>query len=261
MPRSRSLHGCFRRLAGVALGLAVVFAPERGTAETLTVFAAASLKNAMDVLAQDWAAETGHTASVAFAGSSTLARQIELGAPADVFISANTDWMNRLETRALVATGTRVDLLGNTLVLVAHGEHAPEVPLNLLAETLGTDHLAMALVHAVPAGIYGKAALEYLNLWQHVEKQVVQADNVRAALAFVATGEAPFGIVYASDAVAESRVSVAARFPRDSHAPIRYPAAAIKEGKEDLAAEFLTYLQSPPAQAVFEQQGFETLER
>lgn len=261
MPRGQSLHGFFRPLACLALGLAVMFAPVRSTAETLTVFAAASLKNAMDELTEAWAAETGHTAAVALAGSSTLARQIEQGAPADVFISANTDWMDRLETRELVVKGTRVDLLGNALVLVAHGPNAPQVSLNTLAEALGTDHLAMALVNAVPAGIYGKTALEHLDLWSTVQDHVVQADNVRAALAFVATGEAPFGIVYASDAVAENRVSVVARFPRDSHPPILYPAAAIKGGKERLAADFLTFLQSPAAQTVFEQQGFETLGR
>ncbi|GGA18973.1 molybdate ABC transporter substrate-binding protein [Neptunicoccus cionae] len=255
MPRGLIPYRFLARLILIALTLS----PLRVAADNLTVFAAASLKNAMDEMTEAWKEETGHTAAVALAGSSTLARQIEQGAPADVFISANADWMDRLDTRELVVKGTRVDLLGNTLVLVAHPADAPEISLNALRAELGGNYLAMALVNSVPAGIYGKAALEHLELWSTVQGQVVQADNVRAALAFVATGEAPFGIVYGSDAVAQSGVSVVARFPRDSHPPILYPAAAINGGKEELAAEFLTFLQSDRARQIFEQQGFQTL--
>lgn len=255
MPRGLIPYRFLARLILIALTLS----PLRVAADNLTVFAAASLKNAMDEMTEAWKEETGHTAAVALAGSSTLARQIEQGAPADVFISANADWMDRLDTRELVVKGTRVDLLGNTLVLVAHPADAPEISLNALGMELGGGYLAMALVNSVPAGIYGKAALEHLELWSTVQGQVVQADNVRAALAFVATGEAPFGIVYGSDAVAQSGVSVVAHFPRDSHPPILYPAAAINGGKEELAAGFLTFLQSDRARQIFERQGFQTL--
>lgn len=255
-------RGIVPKTIACVLALVPVLAPVQATADDITVFAAASMKNAMDVVAEEWAKETGHRALVSLAGSSALARQIQQGAPADVFISANTNWMDRLETDGLIAADTRFDLLGNAIVLVAHGADAPAVEItpNLdLAGLLGGGHLAMALVDAVPAGIYGKAALTHLGLWEGVADQVAQGDNVRAALAFVSTGEAPFGIVYATDAVADQRVSVIGTFPTDSHPPIIYPAAAIADSTNPLTASFLTFLRSPAARSAFEQQGFVVL--
>jgi len=162
-----------------------------------------------------------------------------------------------LDADGLLAPGTRRDLLGNRLVLIAPGADAAPVALEDLSAALGEGgHLAMALVDAVPAGIYGKAALAHLGLWDAVAPRVAQADNVRAALALVATGEAPLGIVYATDANAEPRVSVVARFPEDSHPPITYPVAAIAGHDDDATRAFLGWLGSAQAQAVFVDEGF-----
>ena len=250
-----------RRSVAIALACLAAGAAQ---AETVTVFAAASLKNAMDEIGDRYEADTGNSAVVSLAGSSALARQIQAGAPADVFISANPGWMDALEGDGLIATDSRTDLLGNTIVLIAHDPDAtpveitPELPL---AEMLGDDRLAMALVEAVPAGIYGKTALESLGLWDKVAPQVAQADNVRAALALVATGEAPLGIVYATDATAEPDVTVLGTFPEDSHPAITSPAARIADGNADAADDFLAYLQGAVAKAAFERQGFTVLER
>lgn len=219
-------------------------------AETITVFAAASLRGALDAVADDYAAQTGDKVVVSYAGSSALARQIGFGAPADVFLSANPDWMDVVD-RAGLLRGPSVDLLGNRLVLVA--PDPVDLPdLAALPEILGTRRLAMALVDAVPAGIYGKTALQSLDLWDAVERHVVQTDNVRAALALVALGEAAFGVVYATDAQAEPRVHVVATFPAETHAPILYPAAALT----DRGAPFVTYLTGPKAMAQFAAHGF-----
>ncbi|MBD3787529.1 MAG: molybdate ABC transporter substrate-binding protein [Sphingomonadales bacterium] len=229
--------------------------PLSAAAEEVTIFAAASMKTALDQIATDWQAETGHTTVISYAGSSALAKQIIAGAPADLFISASTDWMDTAEAEGALAEGTRRDLLGNTLVLVASapGEVAPAD----LPARLGTEHLAMALVDAVPAGQYGKAALTHLGLWDALAPQVAEVDNVRAALALVATGEAPFGIVYATDAAAEPRVHIAATFPAESHPPITYPVAILKDAPAPEAAQaLLDYLGTPAAAAVFEAQGF-----
>ena len=243
-------------LVALALGAGLTLAPA-AQADEVTVFAAASLKNAMDEIATAFEAETGDVAKVSLAGSSALARQIQQGAPAEVFISANAAWMDRIEADGLLAEGSRVDLLRNALVLVAHGAAAPVAisPELDLAGMLGEDRLAMALVEAVPAGIYGKAALENLGLWASVAPRVAQSDNVRSALALVAAGEAPLGIVYATDAVAEPDVSVLGTFPEGSHPPIVYPAARLADAGET-AARFLAFLQGPQARAAFERQGF-----
>ena len=244
-----------------ALALAAV-AASGVRAEQVTVFAAASMKTAMDEITARYAEQTGNTARVSFAGSSALARQIQAGAPADVFISANPGWMDALESDGLIDDATRTDLLGNSLVLIAHDAKAnpveitPDLPL---AEMLGESHLAMALVEAVPAGIYGKEALGSLGLWDAVAPKVAQADNVRAALALVATGEAPLGIVYATDAHAEPAVTVLGTFPEDSHAPITYPSAHIRDGDSADGEAFLVYLRGPVARAAFERQGFTVL--
>ncbi len=177
-----------------------------------------------------------------------LARQIEAGAPADVFVSANEAWMDALEEQGLIDAGSRVDLLRSRLVLVAHGDAAAPVgigPEMDLAALLDGGRLAMGLVDSVPAGIYAKAALEGLGQWGAVEPMLAQTDNVRAALALVAAGEAPYGIVYATDAVAEDGVTVVGTFPEDSHPPIVYPAAVVAASDNPLAAEYLAFLQGP----------------
>ncbi|MBY6140322.1 molybdate ABC transporter substrate-binding protein [Leisingera daeponensis] len=224
----------------------------------ITVFAAASTKTALDDIAAAYTADTGQNITFSYAGSPALARQIQLGAPADLFISANPGWMNVLQDEGLIDAGSRVDLLANRLVLIAHGTAVP--PLNLettdLAGLLGEGRLAMALVDAVPAGIYGKAALAALGQWPSVAPKVAQAANVRAALALVASGEAPMGVVYATDARASAGVSVIAAFPQDSHPPVIYPAAAVAGGNTGEAKAFLAYLRSPKGRDIFLQHGF-----
>jgi molybdate transport system substrate-binding protein len=232
-----------------------------GTAE-ITVFAAASLKTALDEIVAGWEAGAGNEITVSYAGSPALARQIEQGAPADIFISASRDWMDALAAGGHIRDETRRDLLGNALVLIAHGDAAPvEIgPGFDLAGMLGDGRLAMALVDGVPAGVYGKAALSSLGVWEAVAPKVAQADNVRAALALVATGEAPLGIVYRTDAAAEAGVTVVGTFPPESHPPIVYPAAVTAESADPEAATgFLDYLSGAQARAAFERQGFVVL--
>ncbi len=250
-----------RRLFGLALGLATglgAAGPGFG-AEGITVFAAASLKNAMDEIAAGFRRETGHAAAMSLAGSSALARQIRHGAPADIFISANPGWMDALEREGLIDPASRFDLLGNVLVLIAHGRGAPPVriaPGLDIAALLGRGRLAMTLVNAVPAGIYGKAALQWLGVWEAVAPRAAQADNVRAALALVASGEAPLGIVYATDAAADDNVTVLGTFPANAHPPIVYPAAAVAASRNPLNPRFLAWLRGPVARQAFERQGF-----
>ena len=246
----------------LAAGLLAI-GPVRAGAEDITVFAAASLKTALDEIVTGWSAATGNTARVSYAGSSALARQIEQGAPADVFISASRGWMDALAAGRHVRKETRRDLLGNTLVLVAHGRDAAPVEIAPgfdLAGMLGDGRLAMALVDSVPAGIYGKAALTSLGIWEAVAPKVAQADNARAALALVAAGEAPMGTVYRTDAAADDDVTAVATFPAGSHPPIVYPAAVTAESASpDTAAEFLDHLSGAEARAAFERQGFVVL--
>ncbi|WP_425498729.1 molybdate ABC transporter substrate-binding protein [Pannonibacter anstelovis] len=232
-------------------------------AQDVTVFAAASLKTALDRVVADYQADGGAPVTVSYAGSSALAKQIEQGAPADIFISASTDWMDKLDKAGLIKAGSRSDLLGNTLVLIAHGGDAPKVeitPALDLAGMIGEGKLAMALVDSVPAGVYGKAALTSLGLWASVEPKVAQSDNVRAALALVARDEAPYGIVYSTDAAADDKVSIVGTFPEASHEPIVYPAGLIASAR-DGAEAFLTYLKGEKASAVFKAEGFTVLAR
>ena len=246
------------RPLSLALALALSVAPVTLMAGEITVLAAASLKTALDDVAVGFQTATGHTVTASYAGSSALARQIEQGIPADVFVSASTQWMDAVADQGLIDKDSRIDLLGNEIVLVAHDAMDPVVidPTLDLAGMLGEGFLAMALVSSVPAGQYGKAALETLGLWSSVEARVAQADNVRAALALVATGEAPLGIVYRTDATAEPAVTVIGTFPADSHPPIVYPAAALANSENPVTAEFMAYLTGPEARAAFEAQGF-----
>jgi len=252
-----------RRLRATLLSLSLFLygwasATEAGT---VTIFAAASLKTALDDIAARHHADTGDTMRISYAGSSKLARQLQQGAPAQVFVSANTAWMDVLEADGLLAEGTRADLLVNRIVLIAGPGADADLSLSIspdldLTDVLGDGRLAMALVDAVPAGIYGKAALQSLGLWDGVADKVAQADNVRAALRLVASGEAPLGIVYATDAVADPRVRVLDTFPADSHPAIRYPAAVLAEGDTPEARAALAYLSSPAAREIFLKNGF-----
>jgi molybdate transport system substrate-binding protein len=226
------------------------------------VFAAASLKNALDDVNKACAADAGGAATISYAASSALAKQIENGAPADIFISADLDWMKYLADKKLIKTDTEVKLLGNQIVLVAPKDSTAEAKLAKgfdLAGLLGGGRLAMADVKAVPAGKYGKAALESLGIWPSVEGKLAQAENVRAALKLVATGEAALGIVYATDAVAEPGVKVFGAFPQDSHPPIVYPVAQTTDSKNAEAPAFLKCMQTDKARKLFEAQGFTVL--
>jgi molybdate transport system substrate-binding protein len=245
----------------LSIALLIGFAAA-AAAEPVNVFAATSLKNALDAVSQAWKAEAGKETKNTYAASSALAKQIEQAAPADIFISADLDWMNYLDEKQLIKAQTRKVLLGNALVLVAAKGSGLKLDLRQgadLAGALAGGKLALGDVKGVPAGKYAKAALETLGLWGSVEKSLAQSENVRAALALVARGEARLGIVYATDARAEPKVEVAGVFPDDSHPPIVYPAAVIFSSQNPDAEAFFTYLSSPKAQEIFAAQGFTIL--
>ncbi|KZD10999.1 molybdate ABC transporter substrate-binding protein [Oceanibaculum pacificum] len=250
-------------LAGLAIAAGVLAQPALAQDKTpVTVFAAASLKNALDAVAGAWMKQGGIPPRISYAGSSALARQIEQGAPADVFISADIDWMDFLQQRNLVKPETRSNLLGNSIVLVAQKDTAQKLTIEAgfpLADLLKGGRLAMADTNAVPAGKYGKASLESLGIWGAVESKIAQAENVRAALLLVSRGEAPYGIVYATDAAADANVEIVGTFPGDTHPPIIYPAAELAGSKNPDAAAFLRHVKSPMMKPVFEKQGFTVL--
>lgn len=228
-------------------------------ADKVVVFAAASLKNALDNVNAAWKAETGKEATVSYAASSALAKQIESAAPADIFISADLQWMKYLSDKKLIKPGSEIELLGNRIVLIAPKDSKAEIAIAPgfdLAALLGDGKLAMADVKAVPAGKYGKAALEKLGAWASVEGKVAQAENVRAALKLVSIGEAALGIVYQTDANAEPGVKVIGTFPADTHEPIVYPVGLTMESKNADAEAFVKFLQSAKAKELFEAEGF-----
>ena len=244
-------------VAPLLIGLTVVSPLAVGA--DITVFAAASLKEAMDEQARSFDAASSNKTIVSYGGSNALAKQIEAGAPADLFISADLDWMDYLDQRKLVAPGTRANLLRNTLVLVAPTSSMSTLKIGPnfgLAAALGNEKLAMANPDSVPAGKYGRSALEKLRVWSAVEKQVARADTVRAALALVSRGEAPFGIVYRTDALADKGVKIVDTFPADTHPPIVYPIAIIATSKSPAAKPLLDYLRSEAARAAWEKYGF-----
>ena len=250
-----------RHALAAAAALLFAAAPARA-ADRLTVFAAASLKNALDAVAAAWSARTQKKAAISYAASSALAKQIEQGAPADVFFSADLAWMDHLGQQGLIDEASVSRLLGNEIVLIAPrgstatATIAPGFPL---AEILGDGRLAMADVNAVPAGKYGKAALETLGVWDTVSGKIAQAENVRAALKLVAAGEAPLGVVYRTDAEAEPAVTVLDTFPTASHPPIIYPVARVSSSANADAAPFIAFLKSPRAAAIFSAHGFMAL--
>ncbi|ESY75966.1 molybdate ABC transporter substrate-binding protein [Mesorhizobium sp. M0051] len=251
-----------RVIAIGGLSATLMAVPAAHAEDKVMVFAAASLKDALDAVNRACEADVGEAATVSYAASSALAKQIESGAPADVFISADLDWMKYLSDKKLTKPDTEVKLLGNEIVLVAPKGSAVETKIEKgfdLAKLIGDGRLAMGDVKAVPAGKYGKAALESLGVWSSVEGKVAQAENVRAALKLVSTGEAALGIVYATDAHAEKGVKVVGTFPGDSHPPIIYPVAQIADSKDKDAPAFLKCLQSPKAGRLFKDQGFTVL--
>lgn len=230
--------------------------------EKVTVFAAASLKNALDNANSAWDTPGSGDVAVSYAASSALAKQIENGAPADIFISADLDWMKYISDRKLVKEGTQSSWLGNRIVLVAARDNAAPVEIKSgfdLAGLLKGGRLAMGAPDSVPAGKYGKAALEKLGIWASVEKSVAGAESVRAALALVSRGEAPYGIVYQTDAAADPGVAVVGTFPADTHPPIIYPIAILAGSRSPIAAAYLEYLKSEKAAPFFEKEGFTVL--
>ena len=254
-----------RRALLHALGLCALLlatgVQAREQTRPLTVFAAASLKEAMDEAGAAWTKSSGRDVRTAYAASSALARQIAQGAPADVFISADSDWMDDLQQRGLIDTATRRDLLGNTLVLVAPKDsNARPLALrkgsNLLPLLGRNGRIALALTASVPAGKYAKAAFQSLDMWTALQPRAAEADNVRAALLLVSRGEAPLGVVYGSDAQADPGVRVLARFPASSHPAIVYPVARIKASTHPQATAFVRWLGSEQAAAIFLRHGF-----
>ena len=245
--------------AALFLASSISQSPARAQGGDLVVFAAASLKNALDGINARWKTESGKHAKISYAASSALAKQIESGAPAHMFISADTPWMDYLEKKNLIKKHTRSNLLGNRIVLIAPADKAKAIDIKPgfdLAKVIGDGHLAMANVNAVPAGRYGKAALEKLGVWSSVSAKIAQADNVRAALLLVSRGEAPAGIVYQTDAAADPKVNVIGTFPETAHPPIIYPIALTANAAHPDAAAFLAYIRSAKAKPLFEAQGF-----
>jgi len=222
------------------------------------VFAAASLSDVLQDIAAQYKAQTGNEIVFSFAGSMTLARQIEASSGADIFISADSDSMDYLQQRGLIAPSSRKNIIQNELVLIAPRDSSIDftiAPGFALARALGSGRLAVANVISVPAGRYAKAALSSLGVWDEVSARLAEGEDVRAALSFVARGDAPLGIVYATDALVEDRVRVVGRFGADTHRPILYP-AALTAGAKPPAAEFLDYLRSEAAGRLFETAGF-----
>ena len=240
----------------------VLLQPVHASAGEVKVFAAASLKNALDGIAKDWKAETGNDVVLTYAASSALAKQVEGGAPADIFVSADLKWMDYLQKAGLIKQETRKNLLGNALVMVAPADKAKDIAIDKgfdLAGALGEGRLAVGAVASVPAGIYAKQALTNLGVWDGVKDKLAESENVRAALLLVSRGEAPLGIVYLTDSKADKGVKVVGTFPESSHDPIIYPIAEVKASANPLAAEFEAYLQSKKAADVFTGQGFAVL--
>lgn len=253
----------WRLLSGViaVISLAPGFASVHAQAPAggLTVFAAASMKEALDDHLKAFTARTGISARASYAGSNALAKQIESGAPAGLFISADEVWMDYVKQKGLIVPSSLKVLVGNELVLVAPTASKVELTISpgfLLAPALAGGRLAVANPDAVPAGVYARTALTRLGVWSSVESSLARAENVRAALAFVARGEAPLGVVYRTDALAEPRVRVVAAFPRDSHPAIVYPAALVKGHDTRDARTLLDYLASDVAKAVWLKHGF-----
>jgi molybdate transport system substrate-binding protein len=248
----------------VAIGLALAGGPVSAQDKSITVFAAASMKNALDDINAAFLKATGTRVTASYAASSALAKQLEQGAPADMFASADLEWMDYSAAKKTIKDDTRVNLLGNKLVLIAPADSRIDTIAIAqgfdLARLAGDGRIATGEVNSVPVGKYAKGALEKLGIWASVEKKFAMTDNVRAALALVARGEAVLGIVYETDAKVEKNVKIIGAFPADSHPAIVYPVAATANAKPEAAA-YLAFLRSGIAKAVFEQYGFTFLVR
>ena len=247
------------RMVAMALFVTAWMLPAHAQTRDILVFGAASLKNALDEANAQYQRDTGRKVVVSYAASSALAKQIENGAPADIFMSADLDWMDYLAERKLIKPGTRANFLGNKIVLIAAADSkltltiAPNFPL---AQALGNGRLAMADPASVPAGKYGKAALEALGVWSSVADKIAPAQDVRATLVFVSRGEAPLGIVYQTDAAADKGVKIVGAFPASSHPPIIYPLAVTATSTNPDTAAYIAFLKSTAARPAFEKQGF-----
>ena len=245
---------------GVAALITVSLAGQAVAADNITVFAAASLTNAMQDIASRYKQEKGVTVVSSFASSSTLARQIEQGAPADLFISADQQWMDDAVAKKSVITSSRYTLLGNDLVLIAPRSAAAKAvtldPQTDWKTLLHGERLAVGDPDHVPAGIYAKEALQKLGAWEGVAPSLAPANNVRAALALVERNETPYGIVYGSDAVASDKVQVVGHFPATSHKPVEYPMAIVNGHDNAAVKAFYDYLKGPQAAAIFKHYGF-----
>ncbi len=259
-----------KSLPGLVIAVATAVAatalapPSAAKAEAgnVVVFAAASLKNALDDINAQWQRETGKKAVISYGASSALAKQVEAAAPVDIFVSADIAWMEDVARKGLIRPETRKDLLGNEIVLVAAKDSSVQMKIEpnfALAKSLGEGRLAMANTDSVPAGKYGKAALQKLGVWDSVSGKIAEAEDVRAALALVSRGEAPLGIVYQTDAAADPNVRIVAGFPTDSHPPIIYPVAVLASSTNPDAVAFLDYIESAKAKPLFEKQGFSVL--
>lgn len=251
-----------RRFSGaflLILCLALLSAPGKAFADEVTVFAAASLTNALNEAGKAFEQKGPHTVRLSFASSSTLAKQIENGAPANLFLSADLDWMDYLDQRQLTADGTRTNLLGNRLVMIAPAASTLRVDLKPgvdLSAFLSGGLLAAGDPDHVPAGKYARQAFEKLGAWAAIEDRIARADSVRAPLALVERAECPLGVVYATDAAASAKVKVVGVFPEDSYPPIVYPAALVKDKDTPAAQRLLEFLKSPAARFIFEKHGF-----
>src|SRR5665213_2619734 len=264
--RKHAWSAPMHRLAGIFLALTLLCGSTRSPAlaqdKSLTVFAAASMKNALDDVDVAYTARTGVKVTASYAASSMLAKQIEQGAPADIFVSADTDWMDYATNKKTINEPTRVNLLGNSIVLIAPKDSKIDKvtikPGFDLAKLAGDGKIATGDVKAVPVGKYAKAALEKLGAWQAAEPKFAMAESVRAALALVARGEAVLGIVYSTDAKVEPEVKIVGTFPADSHPPIIYPVAATATAKP-AATGYLAFLRTTAAKTIFEKYGFKFL--
>jgi molybdate transport system substrate-binding protein len=254
------------RLAGIFAAFTLLFgsawSPALAQDKSLTVFAAASMKNALDDVDTAYTAKTGVKIVASYAASSALAKQIEQGAPADIFVSADTDWMDYATAKKNINEPTRVNLLGNSIVLIAPKDSKIDTvtigPGFDLAKLAGDGKIATADVKSVPVGKYAKASLEKLGAWDAAEPKFAMTENVRAALALVARGEAVLGIVYSTDAKVEPGVKIVGTFPADTHPPIIYPVAATTTAKAE-ATDYLAFLRSSAAKTIFEKYGFKFL--
>lgn len=257
-----SVRASRRSLLLLAAVLAIPRVVPAADPPVLRVYAAASLADVLEAIGDDYAKSTGIRIEIVAAASSALARQIESGARADVFVSADQEWMDYLARRGLVDPSTRQDIAGNSLVLIAPANARPSLKIGpgpsfatALTAALGDGRLSVAEVETVPAGRYAKAALTSLGAWDAVKDRLASAENVRSALAFVARGEAPLGIVYGTDARIDRKVAIVDTFPPASHAPITYPAAAVQGGAAGAGA-FVKYLQGEAAQRQLAAFGF-----